>query len=361
MKQMKKLELIKLMMQKGFGLSFVMIAALTIMAIAPDVQAEEKSDLKISGFIDFSFSDASDGFGTFSLDQVEVDLEKQLAPNLSARADLQFGLDGCASCEATGDDKNSSFGVEQGYVTYSPFQSIEITAGLFLAPIGFESLDPVDMYQYSHGLVFTNGLPVSLTGLMVSASPHDMLDVSVYVVNGWDLITDNNNSKTVGGRLGITPVDGVNIGFSVITGPESAMNEEDVTTVFDIDLTVTAIDKLTIGAEFNTGETDNASVITTGMDASWVGYSFMANYSILDSLGATFRYEIFDDEDGSRLGAVGGKAQEQDSITLALAHSLGDGAIVIAEVRQNGSDQKAWNSGQDDSQTIYALEFTYSF
>jgi len=352
---MKGWGLMKLMMQRGFGIAFVMAAALAVMMTAPDAQAEEKSDLKISGFVDFSYSDTSDGLGTFSLDQVEVDLEKQLAPNLSARADFQFGNDGAIVASTDG-----GVGIEQGYVTYSLPQGVDITAGLFLAPIGFESLDPVDMYQFSHGLVFTNGLPVSLAGLMASASPNEMFDLSVYVVNGWDLATDNNNTKTIGGRLGITAVNGVSIGISAITGPETAVNEN-IRTVFDIDLTVTTIDKLTIGAEFNSGEEDKASAVTAGQDAKWTGYSIMANYAVSDSLGVTLRYEVFDDEDGSRLGTVGGKAQEQDSITLALAHSLGDGAGVVAEIRQNGSDQKAFDGGAEDSQTAYAVEFTYSF
>lgn len=328
-----------------------------------EVRAEEDSSLKISGFVDLSYSDSDEGntYGTFSLDQVEVDFEKQIAPNLSVRADLQYGTDGCASCGDGTLGKDSLFGVEQGYVTYALPKGIEITAGLFNAPIGFEGLDPVDMYQFSHGLVFSNGLPTNLAGLKVNVAPVDMIDVALYVVNGWDLASDNNNAKTIGGRLGVTPVEGINVGLSAITGPESSDNTKDKRTVMDIDLTVIAISKLTIGAEYNSGEEDKASSVTTGKDAEWTAFSVMANYSLTDKCSATLRYESFDDEEGSRLGTVGGLAQKQESMTVALGHSLGDGAGVVLEYRKDESDKMAFNGGTDDSKATFAVEFTYSF
>ena len=323
-----------------------------------EVRAEEDNSLKVSGFVDVSYSDSdvSGSYGTFSLDQVEVDFEKQLAPKLFARADFQFGNDGAIVGSTDG-----GVGIEQGYVTYSVPDVVDITAGLFHAPIGFESLDPVDMYQFSHGLVFSNGLPVSLAGLMASAAPVEMLDISFYVVNGWDIATENNNSKTIGGRLGLTPVKGVNVGLSAITGPETAANTTDKRTVIDVDLTVTAVNNLTIGAEYNSGEEDKASAVTAGKDAEWSAFSVMANYALRDDCSLTLRYESFDDEEGSRLGTVGGMAQKQESITVAFAHSLGEGAGVVLEYRKDDSDQKAYDGGTEDSMTSYALEFTYSF
>lgn len=330
---------------------------------ASEVRAEDDNSLKVSGFVDVSYSDSdeSGSYGTFSLDQVEVDFEKQIDDKLSVRADFQFGTDGCASCGDGTSNTDSTFGIEQGYVTYSIPDAVEITAGLFNAPIGFESLDPTDMYQFSHGLVFANGIPTNIAGLKASAAPVEMLDISFYVVNGWDLATDNNNAKTIGGRVGITPTEGVNVGLSAITGPETAANTKDKRTVIDVDLTVTAVNNLTIGAEYNSGEEDKASAVTAGKDAEWSAFSVMANYGITDDLGLTLRYESFDDEEGSRLGTVGGLAQKQESITIAAGYSLGEGAGVVVEYRKDESDQKAFSGGAEDSKATYALEFTYSF
>ena len=64
---------------------------------------------------------------------------------------------------------------EQGYVTRSRAGSQDLegnypilTFGKFNAPIGFELLDAPDMYQYSHSLVFSRGLPTNLTGAMLA-------------------------------------------------------------------------------------------------------------------------------------------------------------------------------------------------
>ena len=269
-----------------FGLVGV-VAALVL----GGVEAKAEEDARFSGFVDASYSDNSDGFGTFSLDQVEIDIEKKLDDKLTLRADLQYGSDGVISGGATG-------GVEQGYLSYAVGSGTEISFGAFNAPIGFESLDPVDMYQFSHGLVFSNGLPTNLVGAKASTSVGESVDVVLYYVNGWDLATDNNNTKTVGGRIGTKFLKGLTIGFSGITGAEQAANSEDVTTVLDVDVAYDGIEGLLIGAEWNSGEAEKQGI--GGGDAEWTAYSFMANYGVTDKVGVTLRYENFEDDDGTR-------------------------------------------------------------
>lgn len=330
----------------GFG---VLLGA----AIACAPASAEDTAIKFSGFVDASFVDADSSAGTFTLDQVEIDIQKKIDEKLAIRADLNY-LAGGAS---TFDDI-----VEQGYVTYNldAGNGVLFTFGKFNAPIGFELLDPVDMYQFSHSLVFDFGLPTNLTGVMGSYAFTDMVDLSLYVVNGWDNNADNNTGKTVGGRLGITPVKGVNVGFSAISGVvETAGNTEDRRTVYDIDLTVKAIDRLTIGGELNIGTEDKASAVTAGEDAEWTAFLVMAHYDITDRYGITARYDNFDDKDGARLG--NSMKERQQSYTIAPTVVLGNGAGLIVEYRHDRSSEKVFKSGTEDSKDTVAVEFTYSF
>lgn len=342
--------------------------------------ADGGSEAVFSGFVDASFLSEERGNSTFSLDQVEIDIEKKLSDKLSVRADINYlsgdagtvTLTGAGAATATTDALTFDNLVEQGYLTYNlPIgEGIALSVGKFNAPIGFELLDPVDMYQFSHALVFNFGLPTNLTGIMGSTTFTDMVDLSVYFVNGWDNNIDNNDTKTAGGRLGITPIEGINIGFSVISGSNEASGVNSTNnnkTVVDVDLTVSIVENLIIGAEYNSGKDEGASVLTVGGDAKWSAYLLMAHYDFTDRYGLTARYDYFDDEDGARLGntVMGvGVGNTRTAYTIAPTFALGDSAVMLFEYRRDESDKNVFFDGTTDSKDYtdtFAARVTYSF
>ena len=325
--------------------------AVVAMVVFFSAGASMAGDLEISGFVDASYSDGEWSASTFGIDQVEIDLEKKLDDKLSLRADLEY-VNG-----ASGDFDNI---IEQGYITYAldAGTGVDITIGKFNAPIGFELLDAPDMYQFSHALVFDHGLPTNLTGVMGGYKFNDQVDAVAYVVNGWDNNTDSNSTKTIGGRVGIAAMEGVSVGLSYITGPEGT-NNNDKRTVFDIDVTVTTIENLTLGFEFNSGEEDNAGDGVT--DSEWTGYLLMGHYDFNDIYGLTVRYDFFDDKGGARLNDGDSLKEEQTAITIAPTFVLGENAGMLVEYRLLESDQKVFAGGTEDSQSTIAVEFTYTF
>ena len=257
---------------KKIFMSLIVICFMMNSLLVLKAKGEEAAGFTFNGFVDAAyFYDNNAESNTFSLDQAEIDVTKEIKDWASLRADINY--------VNTDDALKTDDILEQGYLTLTaPVGSgLTFTFGKFNAPIGFELLDPVDMYQYSHALVFDNGIPSNITGLMASTSFADIVDLNLYVVNGWDNISDTNKGKTVGGRVGITPIEGVNFGISTITGPEGA-NEGDKRSVLDIDATVTIIPNHIIGAEINLGWEDNASGVTSGEDAKWFGFLLMTHY-----------------------------------------------------------------------------------
>jgi hypothetical protein len=304
--------------------------------------------------VDVSYADADNSNGTFGIDQVEVDIEKQLDDNTSIRADINY-LPGTA---LEFDDL-----LEQGYLTYAlaAGNGVDITIGKFNAPIGFELLDAPDMYQFSHALVFDNGLPTNLTGVMGAYKFNDQVDVAAYVVNGWDVSSsDINHAKTIGGRIGINAMEGLSVGVSVISGSEVATTD-DKRTVFDVDVTATMVDKLIIGFEYNTGSEDNAGTATGEVDSEWTAYLLMGHYDLNDTYGVTARYDVFDDKGGSRIDSTDTFKEEQKAYTIAGTMVLGENAGAIVEYRHLKSDQNVFNGNTEDSADTVAVEFTYSF
>lgn len=348
-------------------------AWLTVLMLAafPAV-AQENGDTAISGLVEISgFVDASytytnlDDSNTFGLDQVEIDLSRNLGNIGTLRADLEWVSDG---------EGGFTLDAEQGYVTLDLGMGRgegnypTLTFGKFNAPIGFELLDAPDMYQFSHALVFDNGLPTNLTGAMLSMDLGGGIDVVVHLSNGWDQNVDANTDKMIGGRLGYSHEELGGIGFSAMRGDEQGLVGN--LTVYDIDLTLTPGPGLIIGGEYNNGKTelDEANV-----ENSWNGYMVMAHYSLTEVMGLTGRYDRFSRET-SRSAARRSGAQDhppgsaevtQQALTIAPTFALTDGLGFLMELRRDFSDDAIFYNPEtkksEDSQVSFAFEMTYSF
>jgi len=312
--------------------------------------SDKLDNLNISGFVDGSFSGqdaplgkvASTGFG---LDQVELDVEYSKG-NTGLRFDLQSNGQNIQVAGAPAP-------FEQGYVYYT-FEGVlddglTFTFGKFNAPIGWELLDAPDMYQFSHALVFNNGLPTNLTGASL-AGKVGIVDAVIYYTNA----VDTNGVTTTGiraggGRLGITPMDGANIGVSYLSQGNPGLTS---TRTLDIDFTYDAIENLVIGAEYNQVKT--ATTATTTVESG--GYFITAHYDFLPMLGVTYRFGTWDNDTN--------KAGKVTSNTVALTTTLGDGFGALGEYRtiNNATAAPTVDGFPANFNTkAYAFEMTYSF
>ena len=308
----------------------------------------------ISGFVDASyFGEFSGNNGEFGLDQVEVDVEHEATEEAGLRADLEWVKDG----------EGFVAQVEQAFATYSPAPDWALTFGKFNAPIGFELLDPTDVYQFSHSLVFDYGLPTNLTGLSAAKTFEGGFDVIAHVSNGWDRQTASRN-VTWGGRAGFAR-EGLVAGLSALTGKEDLDDEGTATlkrTVIDVDASY-SLDRILFGGEFNLGSAEHG-----GADFDWTAFLLMAHATVNDVLGVTARLDWFDDPDGFAFGympAVGDDPGEtRQSITVSPTFVLGEGVGALLEVRMDMSDRDVFvdSDGEPtDTSVSGAFEVTYTW
>ena len=328
--------------------------------------AQDLPFLNASGFVDGAYfydgnaNPDSGEFNAFSLDQVEVDLQKVLGEKGFVRADIEF-VNGM-------DPMNAVDYIEQGFMQYNvPVndKTLELVFGKFNAPIGFELLDPVDMYQYSHSEVFTYGLPTNLTGLKGAMHFCEKIDAQAYVVNGWDNNTENNDALTFGARLGLMPVDKIGLGLSAITGAETPGKDAKNRTVIDVDVTATPSEQLLIGGELNIGSESEAAMVDGKLvDAGWLGFMLMGHYNFNETFGLTGRIGSFSDDYGIRTGMPQSKDLTYTSITVAPTVSLGEGMGCLLEIRMDSANEQVWldsDGKATDSRMTAAFEVTYGF
>jgi hypothetical protein len=311
--------------------------------------AHAEPALQVTGFATASYSGNIDRRSAeFGLDQAEIDFCRELGDRGSVRVDLEWVKSGADWVAA----------VEQGWLAYRPAfaTGLTCTAGRFNAPIGFESLDLPDMYQVTHGLLFTYCTPSNLTGAMAAFVLGSGFDVKAYAANDWDLNSENNGSPTYGGRLGWTRAETFSGGLSLLSGmrdPAQSLRN----TVLDLDLTYTPAEQLTLGGELNGCQADVA-----GSDGSWFGVMLMAHWEPLQWCGLTGRYDWLDDGDDLVFGS--GLQEQRSSATLAPVVTLGPGMRLYGELRLDMSDADVFtdHEGEAQSSTLSgALSMNYSF
>jgi hypothetical protein len=122
------------------------------------------------------------------------------------------------------------------------------------------------------------------------------------VMNGWDLVRDNNLSKSLGAQLTITPAAPISLWLNWIGGAELANNNHTKRNVFDVVAIFKPTKTLTLGANGDYGIEDGTSLVTPGSDAVWKGIAGYATIAVTDKFSVGLRGETFHDDGGVRLG-----------------------------------------------------------
>ena len=310
---------------------------------------------------------------TFQLDEVQLIFQKEPEEGIGFRTDLIFAevADNIAS---GGTSSSDNLDVEQGYVSYRTSlydHPLDIWFGKYTTLAGAEVIEDPSGYNWNitHSFLFYYTIPFTHTGVRVTYAPYDWLTVIAGVNNGWDVLTDNNNAKTLETGLGLTPYDWLSWFTSFYHGAEQSGDQGNQRSLISSVLTVTATDKLTLMVDGVYGfEEDIADVSLGTLDAEWWGIAGYLRYMLSDEWGLSLRAELFNDHDGVRtLSANGGPStrteQELWEFTVTTDYTLYEGLVLRAEYRHDESDKNLFQDkgNANDSQDIVSLQTIYSF
>ncbi|RLB56289.1 MAG: hypothetical protein DRJ42_03730 [Deltaproteobacteria bacterium] len=98
--------------------------------------------------------------------------------------------------------------IQEAYLGWNAplLSGVAIEAGVFLSPVGIESIDVHSNWNWSRSNLFM-GLPFYHLGLHVASALSENVSAHVAVYNGWNNILDNNVEKSVAGWVGFTSED----------------------------------------------------------------------------------------------------------------------------------------------------------
>jgi len=179
--------------------------------------------ITLSGYVDVSYTEQFGGRGTgfggaqaqghqfdvnnnnFNVQAVKIALEKALPDKnewaAGFRIDTIYGADarflGDSAFQSLSDGENTSgFALEQALVKFRiPVgNGLDIYAGKFVTFLGYEVIESPANPNFSRGLLFTNAIPLTHTGVYADYKFNDTVEAKFGVVDGW------NNSVSAGSQ-----------------------------------------------------------------------------------------------------------------------------------------------------------------
>ncbi len=212
-------------------------------------------------------------------------------------------------------------------------KGLQIDAGKFVTPFGYEVIDGYDGYNdnQSRSFLFGYAIPFTHTGVRATYPFSDKVSGAFMVVQGWDDWKDNNSAKSFGAQLLITPSSGLTISLAAMKGPEQKDNTRNDRCLYEATSAWKLNERMTLGLDVLYGSEQGAG--TGGAAARWSGAACYARWTFTDRLAIAFRAEVFDDSDGARTGT----AQRLKEATLTPEWKLGKHFVLRGDLRLDGS------------------------
>jgi hypothetical protein len=330
----------------------------------------------VSGFVETSyhsnFSDLStqhpvpmrvyDPAGhSFALHAAHISISHKFNDNVLAVVDLDAGRDAAADTGTVYPWANKpqfAFDVQEAYASYTT-GAWTLTAGKFVTYEGIEVIEGPLNPTITRGFLFGFAEPFTHTGLKLHFQPVDAFNIGLGVVNGWDQIADNNNMKTIIGRMAITPSDKFFVAISGTFGSEQDHNNDNHRVSADLTGAWTIGSAFQLWFQGNLGSEKNVTVADITKNATWWGLGLQPVVTASDfTLGG--RLEYFADPQGARTGFVKGKFF---NVTLTPGVKLGGTPFKLrGELRADIASDKIFGK-KTDSKTQFtgALSAEYTF
>lgn len=237
---------------------------------------------------------------TFTLSNVALDATWD-HEGLVGKATLQVGhtpstyylgepsAPGAGGANATGSELWKH--VQQAYAGYrfGSARALAVTAGLFLSPIGPESMAVKDDWNWSRSNLFF-GLPFYHTGLRASYALTERWAVTLAGYNGWNSVVDNNDEKSVSAQLAYTRADlAVSLlYFGGVERPRSASEGRAWRHLFDSHVTWHATARLSLLAHADAGFEQNRFGVS-----SWAAGALSSRLQLVEGLFLAVRGDLF--------------------------------------------------------------------
>jgi Putative beta-barrel porin-2, OmpL-like. bbp2 len=313
-----------------------------------------KPTSRINGLHTF---DADDNSLTLSLAEIAFEKKPVDKSPVGFRIDLDFGpAAGITNAFEPSSQKDALKFLEQGYVSWLASPKVQLDFGKFVTPFGAEVIESKDNWNYTRSIQFGYAIPFYHAGLRGTINPSDKASIALFLVNGWNNVSDNNSDKSVAGQLTLKPsakltwINNIMVGKEASVPAAPAPDNRDTRVLYDTVLTLAPTEKVNFMANFDYGKEGNPK---------WWAISGYAKLVASPTVTFSPRVEYLDDTDGFMTLV----SQKLTSFTWTSEVKLGGDLLTRLDLRYDHSDKEFFesDSGLKKGQFTATLGVVYAF
>jgi len=229
--------------------------------------------------------------------------------------------------------------------------------------MGVEVIETIANPNWSEANQFIYVENFTGTGVSVETKFSDHVDAQFRVINGWDQVSDNNNRKSLMGRVGIYP-DALSSRSRVgYWGPEEASNN--TANRYGVNAVLwRKVGKTNVWVQGDYGqEQANAALPDPTQDAKWWALGAWVTYDFSPTAGLALRGDYVNDQNGARTSGLFGfspnTGQKFGSGTATLNIRAWPNAVVRPEVRYDRSTLATFNLNKDQVTVALGVAYLY--
>jgi len=213
-------------------------------------------------------------------------------------------------------------------VAYRLANGVVLEGGVYPSHIGVEGFYSKDNWNYTRSILGESS-PYYQTGIKASYAFNAHWSGRVDVLNGWQLINDNNKGKSIGTQIAYTS-DTLTASLNTFVGPELANDDDSLRKFVDVVVLYKATPRLQLGGSVDLGSQE---IPNTG-NAGWNGAGVYSRYALNGRSAIAVRAERFHDPDNG----ITGFAQTIREATLTYETRPHDNVILKLETRYDKSN-----------------------
>ncbi len=241
---------------------------------------------------------------------------------------------------------------------------LEITGGLIPGYPGYESFLSIDNPTYTRGYI-TDYVPYFLFGIRGTYPVSSSLDLSLWVVTGWDYLVDANDAPSLGFQAAWSVNPGLTFTQNLYGGPDQADTSVEFWRFFSDSILEYRTGPVVLAFVFDIGTEKQADPGNPRFE--WMATAFWVRWEINEHWWLGCRPEIYYDPDGLLTGAQ----QRIRAVSVALKYRFTPARehtfVLSLEYRYDHSTgaQGGFYSGASNTlvpdQHLVLLSLTWSF
>jgi hypothetical protein len=240
---------------------------------------------------------------------------------------------------------------------------VQLKLGKMVTLMGVEVIEDVVNPNWSEGNQFIFVENFTALGLSAEYTFNKYVETQLRLINGWDVVEDNNRGKSFMGRVGLHPDSASVIGIVGYYGPEEP-NSSAKRYGVDVLLNRKLGRKTTawLQGDYGTEQANSALPLPT-RDAHWWALGGWLTYDFTSKLELALRGDYLDDKQGARTSGAFGfpvqTGQKLGSGTATLNVRVWAHSLVRPELRYDRSSLRVFGGHKD--QVTFALSIAYLY